>query len=177
MKNTTKTMMTLAIASTLLLTGPLRSQSACDTVMPRLNYSVGCHTYCASGTYVTDVSFCGWQRISGQHCDSSSYVFTVNGGPPTQTPSIIFTPGEPGVTSFTLSGWSMFQGQRCYQEVSWSFTTVACQYTITTGVNEYQPDQDLPIYFNLQGSPIEKRSNELIIEQVGNRRRKVVMFD
>jgi hypothetical protein len=34
-----------------------------------------------------------------------------------------------------------------------------------------------PIYFDLQGNRINKKTNELIIEQIGNKRKKVIFLD
>jgi hypothetical protein len=41
------------------------------------------------------------------------------------------------------------------------------------GIQEYAQASETPVYFDLNGNKIEKRSNELIIEQVGLRRRKI----
>lgn len=141
-----------------------------------IGYATNCHTFCANGTFNPSQSSCGWQRVSGQNCDSISYMFTVNGGIPTHTPSIIFTPNTPGITTFTLSGWKIINGDTCRQSVSWSFTTVACSQTATpVGIMEYTPGgmQIQPVYFDMRGQQVEKRYNELLIEQVGNVRKKI----
>ncbi len=155
-------------------------QTSCDGLPQFIGYSTTCHTFCTNGTYNPNQNNCGWQRVSGQNCDSSSYVFVVNGGAPTHTPSIIFTPGAAGITTFTLTGWKIVNGDTCHQSVSWSFTTVACSNSATSvGIKELMQDhpQGEPRYFDLQGREIEKRYNELIIQQVGLQRRKVYFIN
>lgn len=158
----------------LLITVMSLAQSPCDSIHP-ISYSVGCNTFCVIGTSNPNQPLCGWQRITAQYCDTSSCIFYVNGGPPTQTPSIIFTPGAPGITNFTLTGWTIVGNKTCPQSISWSFTTVAC--SVTTGIPELTQDHDLPRYFDLQGNPIPKRFNTLIIEQVGLYRKKIIIFE
>lgn len=43
------------------------------------------------------------------------------------------------------------------------------------GIEQYQLDSIAPIYYDLMGNKIDKRMNEVIIEQVGNYRRKVLI--
>ena len=43
------------------------------------------------------------------------------------------------------------------------------------GIEQYQLDSITPIYYDLMGNKIDKRMNEVIIEQVGNYRRKVLI--
>lgn len=42
-----------------------------------------------------------------------------------------------------------------------------------TGIEEYKLDSLKPVYFDLRGNKIDRRENELIIEQVGINRRKI----
>lgn len=45
----------------------------------------------------------------------------------------------------------------------------------TTGITEVNPDEIKPVYFDLYGNKIEPRKNEIIIEQKGNVRRKIII--
>jgi hypothetical protein len=52
------------------------------------------------------------------------------------------------------------------------------QVTICTGIEEYQNSQNEETnYFDLYGNKIEPRKNELIIQQQGNRRKKIIIAD
>ncbi len=154
------------------------SFNPCDTIFPGISYSTLCHTFCISGTYELNGPNCGWERIRGQYCDTNSFAFKIDNGPLTLTPSIIFTPSVVGVTNFTLTGTRYINNEPCFQSISWSFTTVACTYTYTdVGVNEYSLNAIQPIYFNMQGIQVAPCSNQLLIEQVGNRRRKIIIQD
>lgn len=150
--------------------------SPCEGLQP-IGYSVGCHTYCAAGTYEVDQSYCPWNRITptGQ-CDTNSYTWHVGTSAPQTTPTIIFTPGQPGVVNFTLTGVAMIGTVTCFQSISFQFTVVACTYTNTVGMDEYSlGGQVVPIYYNLQGVRVEKQAGMLLIEKVGIRRRKIIL--
>lgn len=54
------------------------------------------------------------------------------------------------------------------------FTVMSCNLV---GIAEQQINLKEPIYFDLNGTQIEKRPNELIIEQVGLKRRKIVILE
>lgn len=51
-----------------------------------------------------------------------------------------------------------------------NLTVSAC-----TGIKELSLNNQIPIYYDLRGVKIEKRYNELIIEQVGANRRKIII--
>lgn len=174
-------LLNMRVAILLFVASTLHAQTPCDSLVQPLAYSVGCHTYCAAGTYNINQSFCGWQRITAQYIDTTDCYFIVNGGAPTHSASIIFTPGLPGITSFTLYGWTGTGDFRCFQAISWTFTTIVCDFTYQpVGISELTPAQLQANYYSLQdiqGRPIEKRTNEILIEQVGTTRRKFIIFE
>lgn len=152
------------------------ADNPCDTLTPPLNHSTSNinYTFCLTGTYLINEPYFNWVRIWGQNCDSLSYVWIVNGGAPTVTPSIIFTPTVLGVTTFTLIGVKWVNGTYCFQYISWSFTTIACTYTFT-GIEEYEQGQPNVSYTTLFGTPTPPIPNTILIEQRGLYRRKVVI--
>lgn len=53
---------------------------------------------------------------------------------------------------------------------------VVVTHTVSTvGIEEYELNTAEPIYFDLYGNRIEKRANAIIIEQIGLKRRKIVI--
>lgn len=46
-----------------------------------------------------------------------------------------------------------------------------------SGIQEYDLNDPQPIYFDLYGHKIEKRANEVIIKQVGNKRTKMLIYE
>lgn len=56
-------------------------------------------------------------------------------------------------------------------------TLTVSQFTIDTGVNEISPDRIKPVYFDLYGRPTERKENAILIEVIGNVRRKVVVSE
>lgn len=150
--------------------------SPCEGIQP-LGYSVGCHTYCAVGTYEIDQGGCGWQRIvpSGQ-CDTNSYTWHVGTSAPQVTPTIIFTPGAPGIVNFTLTGVAMVGTVTCFQSTSFAFTVVACTYSSTVGVYEHGMDMAVPIYLDFYQRKVEPQNGQFLIEQVGTRRKKIIFL-
>lgn len=151
----------------------IKSQTACDSIFPPINYSTGSHTFCVPGTVnPPGQGTTIWVRITPQYVDTLNTFFEVN-GVTTQTATYVFYPGAPGLTTFRLWAWTNFHGVRCFQEIAWTFTTIVCAYGSPVGIEEYDLPETGKIYFDLQGNRIEKRYNELIIEQAGNRRRKI----
>lgn len=45
---------------------------------------------------------------------------------------------------------------------------------VTTGIKQYSLDESIPAYYDLYGNSIDKRFNELIVEQRDGLRRKVI---
>lgn len=170
-------MKTIINLLSIVLFGTISAQS-CDSIPPQyqIGYSTGSHTFCVPGTYNLNQSMAQWVRITQQYTDTNTCTFSVNGGPPTVTTSITFTPSAAGITTFVLIGTNPAY-PACTQTVTWTFTTVACQYTYTgpaTGIEQYnQAPADQVRYYDLQGNPVEKQYNTLLIEQAGYHRRKV----
>lgn len=163
----------LAIALTITTT---KAQSPCDSIWNPINYSTASHTFCATGTYELNQTQFNWVTITGQYANPNTYNFSVNGGPFTNTPSITFTPSAAGITTFVITGATTQSNTVCTQTITWTFTTVVCQYTNTAnGIEEYdQFDESGPaVYYDLTGNIIEKRYNELIIIRQGRRIKKV----
>lgn len=162
----------------LLICVTTKSQNPCDSIWSPISYSTGSHTFCASGTYNLNQPMATWVTINGQNCNPSSYNFSINNGPFTNTPSITFTPSAVGITTFVLMAYSTQNNTTCPQTISWTFTTIACDYTNTANsIEEYElNDGSMPIYYDLMGNVIEKRYNEVIIER-RSRRFKKVLFE
>lgn len=171
--------MIVAIALSTTLNAKLSQDGPCDTIQHPLNYSTGNHTFCAAGTFNYNQSQSNWLRISAQYGDTSSYAFSVNGSTPVFTTSVIFTPSLAGLTHFTLFGTGKdIHGNTCRQSVSWTFTTVICSQTYSPSYVGIQEIELIGIEqaecYDLRGNKIEKRFNELIIEQIGTIRRKIL---
>lgn len=150
----------------------LTASGQCDSIPPlmQMGYSTGSHTFCVPGTYIIGAPYAGWVRINPTYCDTNTCTFSVNGGPPTLTASITFTPSAPGITTFVIIGMNP-NYPACTQTVVLTFTTVACQYTYTAppvGIEEYENNASVaPIYYDMLGTVIELRYNEVIFERRG----------
>jgi len=68
----------------------------------------------------------------------------------------------------------MYAGNGTWQK--WQKTTYDWLGTGTTGISEFENDRAQPvIYFDLNGRQVEKQKNVLLIEQLGNERRKIII--
>lgn len=45
----------------------------------------------------------------------------------------------------------------------------------SSGLEELNPDSQKPVYYDLYGNIIDPRKNEIMIEKIGNKRRKIVL--
>lgn len=93
------------------------------------------------------------------------YGFGWTSGTPTTTYSFSY----PGTYTIGLHVKNKFCEDDVYLPV-----TVAAQPTVDVGINEYSKDKQAPVYFDLIGNRITPRTGELMIEQVGTVRRKVI---
>lgn len=65
-------------------------------------------------------------------------------------------------------------------EVTFGMAISHVYVTVTdcvSGIDEYQLDSQKPVYFDLRGNRIEKRTNEVIIKQVGSKRIKTLIYE
>lgn len=77
-----------------------------------------------------------------------------------------------GNNSFAVIGEAIENNQACFGSAT---INIYLCVTALTGIEQYGMDgkEVVPVYYDLQGTRIDRRSNELIIEQRGNVRRKV----
>ena len=73
----------------------------------------------------------------------------------------IISPSVPLGTYMVQSSPSRYPGGK-------NFGIYSC-----VGIEEYQLNSQIPVYYDLRGNKIDRRENELIIEQVGLKRRKI----
>lgn len=155
----------------------------CDT-MPVMAISLLGYTVCVPCTNIPGQSTIIAERITPYNVDTTTTVFTIDGGPPTLTATLWWTPNLPGVTHFTLTGISyMADSKACYQSLIWTITTILCDFGTpcysVTSIQELQPDVNnfTPFYFNFIGQPISgplsEHIGELLIEQRGVIRKKI----
>jgi hypothetical protein len=147
----------------------------CRDNPPQVNISTSCHSVCAPGTYKLDTSFCGWFVMHAT--GAQAYSWNVQGTLTVVSPTILYTPGLVGITNYTLTGSVTYpNGLTCTNTAVISITAVACAHSDTpVGINEIPPVQLKPVYTDLLGNQIEPRNNEIMIERVGTRRRKVLI--
>ncbi len=152
--------------------------SPCDSIVP-LTYSTGSHTFCTPGTYNPGYSNATWVRITPLNCDTTTCIWTVNNGTPTQTANIIFTPSTAGITQFSLTATQHYNGFDCPQIISWTFTTVVCKATVTSvGIEEYNNQLNSVItYYNIYGRKTEPEPNQLLAEYINGTFVRKVIFE
>lgn len=152
-------------------------------------------TVCAGDTIKIDFKFDPPTPVTSTQTNSAIYIV-----PPTQTvfignynqfysmPKETFYPLGQGDSCYYMKvqvpaslppGLRQVKGSGGNQDYA-TFYIKNCSPTNTTtppvGIEELSLYPETPIYRNMMGNIIEKRYNELIIEQVGNRRRKVMIL-
>lgn len=89
-------------------------------------------------------------------------------GPAVQTVTYVV----PQTYSVTL----LVTNPTCTDVITKSFS-VAEAPTSTVGIEEYRVNGKTPVYYDLQGNKTEAKANTLLIEQVGLKRRKIVITE
>lgn len=142
-----------------------------------LNYSTGTHSVCVNPTYELNTAFSTSVLITAT--GAQAYTWTANGTTSVGT-TFIYNPTVAGVTNLVLTGLN--GSTTCTLNIT--LTAVACTYTASithtntnVGIQELNTSDLTPIYYNMQGQVIDKVNNMLIIEQIGNRRKKVYIID
>lgn len=144
----------------------------------QVSISTNCHSMCVPGTFKIDTAFCGWFVMTAN--GAQSYTWNVSSGQSVVDQTIAVYPGNPGVVDYTVTGTgtSTISGQTCTSQAVISITNVICANgtPLITGLTPIPSPEErgVPLYYDLYGNAIEKRFKEVIIEQVGLRRRKVV---
>lgn len=131
--------------------------------------STGSHSVCIPGTYQVGSAFSSSVVISGEGAVTYSWT---DGTSTLTTSSISYAPIEAGTTTYTLTG-TCVNNSTGMSVIT--LTAVVCE--LATGIPTYSADPiqlSAPIYFDITGRQVEKRTGELLIEQRGNYRRKVV---
>lgn len=149
----------------------------CEGKEPQIIINTSCHEVCVPGTYKIDTSFCAHFMMTA--VGATNYTWTLQGSPVATTNTLYFYPSVPGVTNYIVTGEVFYFGRPCYGQAVISITTVACTHTIdfTTGLPEYQRTPAAPFYFDLYGRKVERRYNELLIQQVGLKRKKIIIIN
>lgn len=160
----------------MLLTLFVKSQP-CRETPPEVFISTSCHSVCVAGTFKVDTNYCGWFLMTAG--GAQNYTWTINGAGAIVSPTVIYNPPPaPGITNYLVTGSVIdSSGLPCYGQAAISVTAVACMHGSwgPTGYQDQEPaDPGQPaVYFDLLGNRIEKRFNEVLIEQRGISRRKV----
>lgn len=148
----------------------------CEGKEPHVYINTSCHEVCVPHTYKPDSEAC--MNFMMKAMGATDYTWTVQGQTVALTDTLYYwPPATPGVTNYVVTGAVYYFGRPCFGTAVISITAVACSLTLNlpTGIDEAEDPALVPVYFDLYGNRTDKRSNTVLIEQAGLKRRKVII--
>lgn len=145
-------------------------------ISAQLNVSItkNCNYYCAPDTYKLDTSFCGQYFLMTAN-GANNYTWTINNNFAANTPTLLFSITNAGAFICTVTGTAIVNDKPEQATATTTIYVENCQFGSPVGINEYELNELTPIYYNLQGQPVDKAYNTLLIEQRGRVRKKVYL--
>lgn len=144
----------------------------------QLNVSItkNCNYYCAPGTWKLDTAYCAQYFLMTAN-GASNYTWTINNNLAATTPTLLFSITHAGAFICTVTGTAIINQKPAYATATTTIYVQNCQFGSPVGITEYELNELTPTYYNLQGQPIDKAYNTLLIEQRGRVRKKVYLQD
>jgi PKD repeat protein len=127
-------------------------------------------TLTANFTYTANYLQVNFTSITSGATPTTAYLWDFGQGWQSGTSAMSYTFGVPGTYSIGLAATNKFCTDNVFLPV-----TVAAQPTVNVGIQEYKPETQDPVYFDVLGNKVQPYPGAILIEQRGMLRKKVVI--